>query len=75
MDLLKRAEILLKATRDLLEKQENSYYVLDLLHEAVFYDGVDCDGNCLKDDIGYWLDELEDQTNCKEWGKKHGINR
>lgn len=66
IDLLERAKVLLKATRKLLEKQENSCYVLDLLNQAVFYDGVNCDGHCLKDDIGYWLDELEEQTNCKK---------
>lgn len=65
MDLLERAKILLKATKDLLEKQENSCYVLNLLTETVFYDGVDCDGTCLKDDIGYWFDELEDESPTK----------
>lgn len=65
MDLLERAKILLKATKDLLEKQENSYYVLNLLTETVFYDGVDCDGTCLKDDIGYWFDELKDASQDK----------
>lgn len=66
MDLLERAKILLKATKDLLEKQEDSCYVLNLLTETVFYDGVDCDGNCLKDDIGYWFDELEDAQNVSQ---------
>lgn len=63
MDLLERAKILLKATKDLLEKQDNSYYVLNLLEETVFYDGVESDGSCLKDDIDYWFDELEEKTN------------
>ena len=62
MDLLDRAKTLLKATKDLLEKQDNSYYVLNLLEETVFYDGAECDGTCLKDDIDYWFDELEEQT-------------
>lgn len=62
MDLLERAKILLKATKDLLEKQADSYYVLNLLSETVFYDGAECDGSCLKEDIGYWLDELEEQN-------------
>ena len=65
MDSLNRAKTLLKATKDLLEKQENSYYVLNLLDEAVFYDGAECDGTCLKDDIDYWFDELEEQTKTK----------
>lgn len=66
MDLLERAKVLLKATKDLLEKQEDSCYVLNLLAETVFYDGVHCDGNCLKDDIGYWFDELEDAQNVSQ---------
>ena len=61
MGLLERAKTLLKATKELLETQDNSYYVLNLLDETVFYDGAECDGCCLKDDIGYWLDELEEQ--------------
>lgn len=61
-DLLDRAKILLKATKDLLEKQADSYYVLNLLRETVFYDGSECDGSCLKEDIDYWLDELEEQN-------------
>jgi hypothetical protein len=64
-DLLERAKILLKATKDLLEKQADSYYVLNLLSETVFYDGSECDGNSLKEDIDYWLDELEEQTKTK----------
>lgn len=60
MDTLERAKILLIAAKDLLEKQENSGYVLNLLRETVFYDGAECDGSCLKDDIEYWLEELEE---------------
>ena len=62
MDLLERAKILLKATKDLLEKQEGNYYVLNLLEETVFYYGAECDGSCLKNDIDDWFDELEEQT-------------
>jgi hypothetical protein len=50
---------LLKACRDLLEKQENSIYVLDLLSESVFYDETDCDGNCLLEDIKIELEGIE----------------
>ena len=65
MDLLERAKTLLKATTDLLEKQEGNYYVLNLLEETVFYDGAVCRGSCLKNDIGHWFDELEEQTKTK----------
>ena len=46
-----RAITLLKACRNLLSKQKESFYVLNLLQETVFYDGADCDGYCLSDDI------------------------
>lgn len=48
---------LLKACRDLLKKQQESGYVLDLLSETVFYDDADCDGTCLLEDIEMELGE------------------
>ena len=48
---LKRAKELLKACCDLLEKQDNSFYVLNLLDEEIQLDGVECDGNCVFDTI------------------------
>lgn len=57
-EALKRAETLLQATYKLLQKQENSCYVLNLLAESVYYDEADCDGACLMDDIRYWFDEF-----------------
>ena len=42
---------LLKACRDLLMKQKEAHYVLNLLSETVFYDDADCDGGCLLEDI------------------------
>ena len=56
--MLDRAKVLLKATYELLEKQENSPYVLNLLEQTIHYDDADCDGNCLKDDIEFWFEEL-----------------
>lgn len=53
-----RKEILLRACLELLQKQEDSNYVLDLLEETVFYDGADCDGSCLIEDIKTELGEL-----------------
>jgi len=50
---------LLKACRDLLRKQNDSSYVLNLLSEAVFYDDVDCDGYCLLEDIEIELEMSE----------------
>lgn len=51
-----RAKVLIKATHDLLQKQRDSFYVLDLLSETVFYDGADCDGYCLWEETGEWLE-------------------
>lgn len=56
---LERAVVLLKAAKELLSKQRNSYYVLNMLEETVYYDDAECDGSCLIDDIGYLLDEIE----------------
>lgn len=46
-----RKTILLKACMELLEKQEKSCDVLDLLSEEIYYDGTYCDGGCLLEDI------------------------
>lgn len=51
-----RAKELLQACFDLLEKQKNSHYVLNLLTETVHYDDADCDGYCLMDDILCYLE-------------------
>lgn len=51
-----RPEILLRASFDLLAKQRDSGYVLDLLGETAFYDDAECDGSCLMDDIASELD-------------------
>ena len=50
-----RSVILLRACRDLLAKQANSGYTLDLLSQTVFYDEADCDGYCLLTDIESYL--------------------
>ena len=52
-----RAMVLLKACLTLLDKQKESHYVLNLLEETVVYDGTDCDGDCLSDDIKDYLME------------------
>lgn len=48
---MERYTTLLRATMDLLKQQRDSAYVLDLLSELVEYDGAECDGNCLLEDI------------------------
>lgn len=53
-----RAVTLLKAARDLLNKQNESPYVLNMLEQTVHYDEADCDGSCLIDDINAYLEEI-----------------
>ena len=48
---VKRYETLLRATYELLKKCHESHYVLNVMEETVFYDGTDCDGACLMEDI------------------------
>lgn len=48
---------LLMAAYNLLNKQNESSYVLDILSETVYYDDAECDGNCLMEDIKYCLEE------------------
>ena len=52
-----RAMVLLKACLALLDKQKESHYVLNLLEQTVVYDGTDCDGDCLSEDIEDYLME------------------
>lgn len=54
---LKRADTLLTATYDLLQKQYKNIYVLNLLAETINYDEAECDGNCLMEDIEAWMIE------------------
>lgn len=65
-EAIERATVLLKAAYDLLQKQEESYYVLNLLAETIFYDEAECDGNCLKEDIEYWFDEFSNTSLSEE---------
>ena len=51
-----RKEVLLRAAYDLLMRQHESREVLNLLGEMSHYDGADCDGYCLLDDIAIELD-------------------
>ncbi len=54
-----RKTVLLEAAYKLLKKQDDSGIVLNLLEQTVFYDGTDCDGSCLMEDIQL---ELEPPT-------------
>lgn len=51
-----RAIVLLKACMELLKKQDESPYVLNILSETIFYDECECDGYCLCEDIKSFLE-------------------
>ena len=53
-----RAVTLLKATLQILQKCRNAPCIIDVLGETAFYDGTDCDGYCLMDDIKCYLEEI-----------------
>lgn len=57
-----RMKVLLRAAYELLKKQDDSPFVLNLLAETVYYDEAECDGHCLMEDIAaeLYLDESED---------------
>lgn len=61
-EILERAKILLKATYDILQKQKDSPYVLNILCQTAIWDGVECDGYCLYEDIEALLEEMGDNT-------------
>lgn len=50
-ELQKRAIELLKATKQILDKANEGPYVENVFELTAFYDGTDCDGYCLLDDI------------------------
>ncbi len=52
-----RKTVLLRACLDMLRKIEANGYVLSPFETTVHYDGADCDGACLMEDIA---SELED---------------
>ena len=59
-----RKTYLLKQVLKLFKQQKESPYVIDIEKMTVVYDGAECDGSCLCDDIMcelgiYDLDELE----------------
>jgi hypothetical protein len=47
---------LLKAALALLTEADNSIFVIDVMSTTVHYDGADCDGGCLRDDIKHYLE-------------------
>lgn len=55
---IERAIVLLEATKTILTKCEDSTYVLNVSMETAEYDGTECDGYCLNNDIKEFLEEI-----------------
>ena len=51
-----RKVVLLRAAYDILKRSAKSRYVLSALEIQAHYDGTNCDGHCLMDDIMNELD-------------------
>lgn len=54
----KQAIKLLRATLDILEVCNESNTVKDVMSVTAIWDGVECDGNCLMEEIGDLLEEI-----------------
>jgi uncharacterized membrane protein (DUF485 family) len=52
---LKDAIVLLRAVLEIMTKAKESPYIEDVLSLTAFYDGVECDGGCLMQDIKDYL--------------------
>lgn len=57
---LKYARVLLKAAYEIFKQCDDSYYVLNVLEQTTVYDGVECDGYCLMEDIETLMEEWND---------------
>lgn len=57
---LKYARVLLKASYEIFKKCDDSSYVLNVLEQTTVYDGVECDGYCLMEDIEAFMEEWND---------------
>lgn len=55
-DPIERAKVLLKAAHQILNKCDDSPYVENALEMTADYDGTECDGFCLKEDIEHWFE-------------------
>ena len=58
-EIIERAKTLLQAYINMYDKQSRSIYVIDIRELTAFYDGCECDGGCLYDDIENLLDDIE----------------
>jgi len=55
-----QAKKLLKATLDILQKCHDSYFVPDVMSTTAIWDGVECDGYCLRDEIESLIIDIDE---------------
>lgn len=55
-----RASVLLRATLEILNKCDQGPFVKSVFEETAHYDGTDCDGYCLREDIEIYLEYGDD---------------
>lgn len=63
---LQRALYMLMVVNNLLNKQNESDYVLNLLSETLNYDGTECDGMCVMEDIKWALSDFDIEANDEQ---------
>jgi hypothetical protein len=57
---LERANVLLKAMCEICTTLDNSRFVLNFFEQSAHYDGTDCDGSCLWEDVKSFLEESKE---------------
>jgi hypothetical protein len=57
-----RAKILIQATIDILKKCDEGIYVKNVLEVTAEWDGVECDGYCLKEELEQLMEEVYDNA-------------
>ena len=66
-----RSLILLKAASDILHKANDSFYVLETMAITAEWDGVECDANCLMEEIDSLLEDANptEPEKLKSWSE------
>ncbi len=67
---INKVNILLKATRDLLQEQNKNRRPINLLKETILIDGKEQTGGYLLREIVQFLDELEQAEQSKPFNKR-----
>lgn len=57
-----RAKVLMQAAIDILNKCDEGMYVKNVLEVTAVWDGVECDGYCLKEELEGLMEEVYDNA-------------